>query len=150
MTRINLVDPSELHDQHLIAERREIRLLCANFVRSKNSKRGIQINKIPKQFTLNTGHVLFFYDKGAYLHKRFTALTEEMKKRGFSPDETLTFPKEIWPSNLYNDWEPNDRDKNIVRERIKLRVSQRPNWYRKHLPNNVEFILNLNYNSVIN
>lgn len=131
MTRINLIDPSDLHDQHLIAERREIRLLCANFQRSLNSKRGLRIEDLPSEFTLNAGHVRFFYNKGKYLHKRHTALTEEMKRRGFSPGETLSFPREIWPDHLYNDWEPSTRDIQVVLERINLRLSQRPDWYRK-------------------
>jgi deoxyribonuclease (pyrimidine dimer) len=131
MTRINLVDPQELYDQHLIAERREIRLLCANFERSKRSKNGIQTTRIPKKFTLNSGHCLFFYNKGQYLHKRFEALTQEMINRGFQPDTSLHFPQDIWPSHLYNDWAPTEEDKAIVRERINLRLSQRPGWYRK-------------------
>lgn len=131
MTRINLVDPQELYDQHLIAERREIRLLCANLLRSLKSKRGIQESRIPKQFTLNNGHCLFFYNKGRYLHKRHQQLTEEMIKRGFEPNLSLSFPRENWPDHLYNDWEPSECDKNIVRERINLRLSQRPGWYRK-------------------
>lgn len=128
MTRINLVDPSELTDQHLIAEYREIRLLCANFQRSLKSKRGIVVEDIPKQFTLNKGHVKFFYDKGLYLHKRYEQLKQEMRLRGFDPKNN--FPKDIWPVEFYNDWEPSETDKNIVRERIQLRISQRPNWYR--------------------
>lgn len=128
MTRINLVDPSELMDQHLIAEYREIRLLCANLTRTLNSKSGYDPKKKPSQFTLNSGHVYWFYDKGEYLHKRFNALKEEMVKRGFDPQNP--FPKEVWPNHLYNDWTPSESDKNIVRERIKLRISQRPGWYR--------------------
>lgn len=128
MTRINLVDPSELTDQHLIAEYREIRLLCANFQRSLNSKRGINIADIPKQFTLNKGHVKFFYDKGLYLHKRYELLKQEMRSRGFEPKNN--FPRQIWPDEFYEDWKPSETDKNIVRERIRLRISQKPNWYR--------------------
>ena len=71
MTRINLVDPSELYDQHHVAERREIRLLCANLVRTLNSKVEFRPSLIPQQFTLNTGHVYFFYNKGKYLHNRY-------------------------------------------------------------------------------
>lgn len=48
--------------------------------------------------------------------------------RGFDPQHD--FPIEKWPIELYNDWEPSERDKDIVRERISLRISQRPNWYR--------------------
>jgi deoxyribonuclease (pyrimidine dimer) len=128
MTRINLVDPSELMDQHLLAEYREIRLLCANLQRTLNSKSGFQEKKVPKQFTLNCGHVYFFYNKGRYIHERYEAIRDEMRKRGISAD--LDFPVEKWPKHLYNDWQPNEDDKNIVRERIALRISQRPNWYR--------------------
>lgn len=128
MTRINVVDPSDLMDQHLLAEYREIRLLCANLTRTLNSKSGFVEKKVPKQFTLNGGHVYFFYNKGEYLHKRYEAIRDEMRKRGISAD--LDFPLEKWPTELYNDWQPNERDRNIVRERIALRISQRPGWYR--------------------
>ena len=128
MTRINVVDPDELTDQHLIAEYRESRLLCANLQRTLNSKHGFQEKKVPKEFTLNSGHCYFFYNKGKYIHERYESLRKEMQKRNFSAD--LDFPVEKWPSHLYNDWIPTERDKNIVRERIALRISQRPNWYR--------------------
>lgn len=42
----------------------------------------------------------------------------------------LEFPLDLWPLELFNDWEPTIEAKNIVRERIALRVAQRPNWYR--------------------
>lgn len=131
MTRINLVDPSELHDQHLVAERREIRLLCANLVRTLNSKVGFRPSRIPKQFTLNTGHVYFFYNKGKYLYNRYNLLTQEMIMRGMHPDTSLTFPVGVWPNHLFNDWKLSEDDKQIVRERIALRLSQKPKWYRK-------------------
>lgn len=128
MTRINLVDPPELTDQHLIAEYREIRLLCANLTRTLKCKGGFQEKKVPTEFTLNSGHCYFFYNKGKYIHDRYDSLRGEMFKRGFEPQHE--FPKELWPDHLYNDWTPSERDKNIVRERIALRISQRPNWYR--------------------
>ena len=128
MTRINLVEPTELTDQHLIAEYREIRLLCANLTRTLNSKHGFVETKVPKQFTLNSGHVYFFYNKGEYIHKRYESLKEEMRTRGFTPNND--FPKHVWPKELYNDWTPSERDKDIVRERIELRISQKPGWYR--------------------
>lgn len=128
MTRINLVEPEELMDQHLLAEYREIRLLCANLQRTLKSKRGFREDAVPAQFTLNSGHVYFFYDKGQYLHKRYNAIRAELQRRGIQT--TLDFPVDIWPPYLYNDWESSERDKDIVRERIALRISQRPNWYR--------------------
>lgn len=128
MTRINLVDPEELMDQHLLAEYREIRLLCANLQRTLRSKHGFCPEKVPTKFTLNSGHVYFFYNKGKYIHKRYEALRRELQKRGISSE--LEFPLYKWPTHLYNDWNPSEKDKDIVRERITLRISQRPNWYR--------------------
>lgn len=126
MVRINLVDPSELTDQHLIAEHDEILMLCGCLRKSLKSKSGIQ--NIPTQFTLGKGHIKFFYDKGLYLHKRFDSLQEEMKIRGFKP--TKSFPKADWPVELYNDWMPEWVDYVIIEERIKERVALKPHWYR--------------------
>lgn len=128
MTRINIVDPSELYDQHLIAEYRETRLLVANLRRSFNQT-GATKKGIPPSFTLNKGHILFFKDKGKYIADRYKQLQDEMRKRGFEPQ----FPDidtTVWPAGFFNDWTPTEADKQIVRERIALRVSQRPGWYR--------------------
>lgn len=129
MTRINIIDPSELTDQHLIAEYREIRLLTQNLRRSFASKDGFNKNKIPRQFTLNAGHVLFFKDKGLYINNRYQQLQNEMKNRGFKPT-CENIDTSVWPADFYNDWQPSERDFEIIRERINLRISQRPGWYR--------------------
>jgi len=129
MTRINLVPPSELYDQHLIAEYREIRLLTQNLRRSFNGKKGIPPERIPKQFTLNTGHIRFFADKGLYISKRYQQLRQEMIKRGFTP-QYESIDENVWPSHYFNDWEPSERDLEIIRERIAQKVSTKPEWYR--------------------
>lgn len=132
MTRINLVDPDELTDQHLRAEYREIFMVGSALQRSLRSKNWPKKRKsLPPKFTLNAGHVSFFYDKGQYLHLRYLSLIEELQRRGFNPDPERTFKREQWPDDLYNDWVPNEDDKNIVRERIALRISQKPDFYRK-------------------
>ena len=131
MTRINLVNPSELSDQHLIAEYREIFMVGSALQRSLKSKSwGKTITKLPKEFTLNRGHVKFFYNKGRYLHKRYLKIIEEMKDRGMNPDPARKFKREQWPKEFYNDWEPEKEDLAIVRERIKDKVNQKPDWYR--------------------
>lgn len=130
MTRINLVDPQELMDQHLVAEYREIFMVGSSLVRSLRSPNW-KDSKIPEQFSLNKGHVMFFYDKGKYLFKRYHALVDEMKRRGMNPDPDRRFKVEQWPDDKFNDWIPTESDKDIVRERIALRISQKPNWYRK-------------------
>ena len=132
MTRINLVAPSELTDQHLIAEYREIFMVGGSLKRTLVSKNGYQESKVPKKYTLNAGHVYFFYNKGKYLDKRYKEIILEMKRRGFQPDIKRKFPKDIFiKNNLYNDWMPTIKDLEIIRQRIKSKIEEKPNWYRK-------------------
>jgi len=130
MTRINIIPPSELTDQHLIAEYREITMVPASLRRTLASKRGIDITRISEQYTLNTGHVYFFYDKGLYLNNRYDELVSEMIDRGFNPDSNRKFPKEVFPAELYNDWSPSLEEQKIVRQRIAIRIAAKPEWYR--------------------
>ena len=132
MTRINIIDVSELTDQHLIAEYREITMVPGSLRRTLVSKIGYQESRVPKRYTLNNGHVYFFYNKGLYLYKRYRQLVIEMKRRGFNPDKNRKFPKDIFiDNNLYNDWIPTIEDYIIIRQRIAERISSKPNWYRK-------------------
>ena len=132
MTRINIIPVSELHDQHLIAEYREITMVPASLKRTLNSKVGLLKEKISKHFTLNSGHVYFFYDKGLYLDKRYTEIVNEMKSRGFNPDSTRVFPIQIFKdNNLYNDWTPMIEEQKLIRQRIQERINSKPDWYRK-------------------
>ncbi len=134
MTRINIIDTAELTDQHLIAEYREIFMVAGSLRRTLVSKNGYQESKVPKHYTLNSGHVYFFYNKGKYLHNRYNQLIDEMKRRGFKPDSKRVFDKTIFvDNNLYNDWMPMIEDYKIIRQRIDERISAKPDWYRKTL-----------------
>ena len=131
MTRINIVEPSELTDQHLIAEYREIFMIAGSLKRTLMSKTGYDKYKVPKKYTLNKGHVYFFYNKGKYLNNRYQKLILELKKRGFKLSKDRLSPKEIFINNkLYNDWEPSLDDYKIIRKRIKDKISMKPEWYR--------------------
>ena len=131
MTRINLVDPSELSDQHLVAEYREIFMVGSSLQRSLKSKNWEKtLANIPKKYTLNKGHVTFFYNKGKYLYKRYELLIEEMKNRGMNPDSERKFKTEQWPDALFNDWEPEPDDYKVIRARIKEKIEMKPDWYR--------------------
>ena len=131
MTRINLVNPKELTDQHLVAEYREIFMVGSSLQRSMKSKSWNKtIKNIPKEFTLNKGHVTFFYNKGKYLDLRYTKLVNEMKRRGMKPDPKRTFKKSQWPIYLYNDWKPKAKDLQIIRKRIDEKINLKPDWYR--------------------
>mgnify|MGYP001158608221 FL=1 len=131
MTRINIIPTSELSDQHLVAEYRELFMVGSALARTlKSPNRDKSLSSIPEKFTLNTGHVKFFYNKGEYLHKRYTALQEEMKARGMNPDPERVFKREQWPDELYNDWTPSEQEQAILRERLQERIDQKPDWYR--------------------
>ncbi len=131
MTRINLIKPSELSDQHLVAEYREIFMVGSALQRSKQSKNWEKTRKnLPKEFTLNIGHVKFFYNKGKYLHKRYLDLINEMERRGMNPNPERRFKKEQWSDDLYQDWEPNPKDIQLIKKRIKEKINQKPDWYR--------------------
>lgn len=133
MTRINLVPPSELMDQHLFAEFREIKMVPKSLARSI-AARGVQgvLERIPARFTLNTGHVSFFYDKGAYLLERYGLLRLELDRRGinynresmFDPDGTML--SEHWCKH----WEPDEDALAIIRQRIAEKIQLKPHWYR--------------------
>ena len=57
MTRINIIEPSELTDQHLIAEYREITMVPGSLKRTLASKSGYQESKVSKRFTLKNSYV---------------------------------------------------------------------------------------------
>ena len=132
MTRINVIPVDQLTDQHLVAEYREMLMVPASLKRSLGSKNGMDKKRIPNQYTLNTGHVYFFYDKGKFLKERYDSLVNEMKKRGMKPDPNRTFPTKVFKDNdLYNSWKVTDRAVQINNERIIERINQKPDWYRR-------------------
>ncbi len=130
MTRINVVPPAELYDQHLVAEYREIFMVGSSLQRSLKSPTW-KDSRIPAKYTMGKGHVMFFYDKGLFLRHRFLALVCEMKARGMSPDPDRLWRYDQWPRAYFNDWTPSQQDLAVNRERIAVRLAARPGWYRK-------------------
>lgn len=118
MTRINSgINPSELTNKHLLAEHREIKRIPNVIKKGKYSMKGQ-----PKEFKLGTGHVKFFYDKQQYLFERYKQLFDECKKRGFN----VTDYSNAWTGisvELMNNYNPTERDRQIVQKRIKERLS---------------------------
>ena len=114
-----------------MAEYREIFMVGSALQRSLNSKSWNPKN-IPDKFTLNKGHVMFFYDKGKYLFKRYDEIREELKKRNFKLDDHRHFKTYQFPTEYFNDWEPTDEDQKIIRQRIEKRILQKPKWYRHY------------------
>ena len=119
MTRINLVDPSELCDQHLLAEHRELTRIPNAVARGRFSLVGQ-----PADYKLGEGHVRFFFDKLAFLQRRYVALHEECLARGFRVQN-------IWPQEqpddpaLGGDSPPTELALALTRERITARMPAR-------------------------
>jgi deoxyribonuclease (pyrimidine dimer) len=149
MTRINLVPPEELTDQHLFAEFREIKMIPWALARSIQAAfRGYSyayprheamnlacahvIRSIPPEFTLNKGHVKFFYDKGKYLRERYELIKAELDRRGVNYDKSSDFdPEGIMLAGLWSgSYNPTEQALKIIRTRINEKISMKPRWYR--------------------
>lgn len=119
MTRINLVPPTELCDQHLLAEHRELTRIPNVVAKGKFS-----LVEQPADYKLGTGHVKFFFDKMKFLKNRYEMLHDECLKRGFNV-------KNIWPESglenpeLWKDYEPTETAMLENRERIKIRMPEK-------------------------
>ena len=134
MTRINLVPPEELMDQHLFAEFREIKMIPMSLRRSIIA-RGVEgaLKIVPAKFTLNAGHVSFFYNKGQYLNGRYMTLRRELTNRGINFDtDSMLDPLHIFKSDprFMGDYEPTPQALETIRTRIAEKIAMKPHWYR--------------------
>jgi len=80
MTRINVVQPTELTGKHLVAEVHEITRI---FGLARKAQYEIHKKKIPNEYVLGTNHCLFFIDKLKYITERYNSLCTEMTTRGY-------------------------------------------------------------------
>jgi len=147
MTRINTIDPKHLTDQHLMAEYRELPMVNAALNRSLSSKRGVDHTSIPKAYTLNTGHVRFFYNKGSWLHDRYNLLISHLRDRGYdiNPESRVVKWDHFRYNGLYNQWKPDAAAHSINLERLVERLNAKVTWYRYYgKPIDTKYITDLN------
>lgn len=113
MTRINSgIKPTELPNKLLIAEHREIKRI-PNIIK----KGKYNLDNIPHDFKLGTGHVKFFYNRLKYLHTRYREIYNECINRGIN----VSYYGEAFeglPKSLYNDWTPPSYVRDLLIERI--------------------------------
>jgi deoxyribonuclease (pyrimidine dimer) len=131
MTRISIVDPIYLADQHVFADIREGNRLGNLYDSYINRiRKGIKEEPLPEKFTLGKGHVRFFYNKGLFLEKRFNSLLEEYNKRGRGKPYSFPF-RNTWNENSkdYSDWKPNDADLKLIKSRLRERIMAKQNFY---------------------
>jgi len=132
MTRINVVPVSELCDQHLLAEHRELTRIPNGIL---SGKLKVHYDDRPSEYTLGKGHVKFFTDKVAYLYKRYLALYKECVKRGFKV--SFVFPSDnesldiFLEKNIWRTWHPDADEEAINRARIKERWPKNARYYGK-------------------
>jgi len=121
MTRINLVEPHQLTDKHLMAEYRELpRIFTAVLKLQEQGKTPADVD-IPDQYVLGQGHMKFFYDKTFWLEKRYEQLYSELRQRGFNLDINLYLSVLAHSGNIAPCWygtyqpKPEDIYLNMVR-----------------------------------
>ena len=125
MTRINVIDPRDLTDQHLMAEYRELPRVFAL------SRAALDRNvNVPKNYTMGAGHVKFFYDKTPWLVQRHSLIVNELKRRGYNLGFTLSLvPVEGYPPS---DWSPSPVDVEVNMERLRLRLREKNGTFYTH------------------
>lgn len=126
MTRINCIPVTELTDEHLGAEYRELPRVF-NLVLDA-AARGEQPcdPRNPTDYTLGPGHVRFFYPRLAYIVQRYVQLVRECRRRGRAVAyEGLPAAAEQIPGEWFGEWEPDDRAIFINRARIMDRLYER-------------------------
>ncbi|MDD5331200.1 MAG: pyrimidine dimer DNA glycosylase/endonuclease V [Candidatus Nanoarchaeia archaeon] len=120
--RVNLINPRNLADQHLVAEYGEI-LMALNHI-----KKYPFLKNIPKNFCLGTGHIVFFKNKVKYLEKRHKLIVKEMLRRGFRVNRKFSLTGVN--KKLVHDWKPSKKDKEIIKKRLIYKINLKPEFYR--------------------
>ncbi len=123
MTRINVIDPHELCDQHLLAEHRELTRIPNDIVK----RNGDVPLSTSKAYLLGQGHVTFFRDKLLFLKNRYDSLHQECLQRGFNvsyrwPEEAALF------QNLWHNYLVTEEDRQLNLTRIEERMPETPRF----------------------
>lgn len=135
MTRINVVPPSELSDNHLKAEYWELPrlypLICKAYQRGEKP----DDKKNPTEYVLGTGHVRFFYNKLGYITKRHQELGLEGVRRNIQlkaePEGMEYFRQTAFlPSIWFQDYEPTEEALALNRSRLAERSAFSGGTYR--------------------
>jgi hypothetical protein len=128
MTRINVVPVEELTNQHLLGEYKEITRVFG-YVRKAQDKGTNKINfhkkyEVPSDYTLGTGHVVFFYNRLGYVLRRYAELAVEMGRRGYKPSPVgYTDLCSGIRSEWFGEYAPTTDALRLNRERIAKRLS---------------------------
>ena len=118
------INPKNLTDEHLFAESRELKMIPSLFKRVGNKS----INKVPKEFTLGKGHILFFLYKWMYTYTRYCNCIEELKKRDYNiKDERRRW--DVYKDTYQEEFFSTGKEADIVKQRISERIENSPKEY---------------------
>lgn len=145
MTRINVIPPSELCDQMLLAEYREIPRVFNKAEEfwidyEQRVRHAIRMSTkceapdLPEEYCLGEGHMKFFYRHFYYLCDRVAYLKEEIKYRGLNCTDYNLSVYSCFKSNSIKPYRPKSKDQYINRERIAQRIKEmkrQPSWSHK-------------------
>ena len=128
MTRINVVRPSILSRQHLLAEWHEIGRIITL------AEGGVDPREIPVRYTLGKGHMKFFANKLGFITMRMALIANELRSRGFKVDPkiNLNAVARAILVGFGTPWSPDDEDIAVNLSRL---VEREPNndAYRQEL-----------------
>lgn len=119
------INPKNLTDEHLFAESRELKMLPSLYKRV-----GIKsISKVPKEFTLGRGHMLFFLYKATYDLQRYTIVLQELKNRGYNvKDESYRW--DVYQNCKYlENYTETGKEAEIIKQRITEKIISSPKEY---------------------
>lgn len=123
MTRINCIPVSELSDEHLGAEYRELPRVFGLVLGAVARGERPDDPRNPTDYVLGPGHVRFFYPRLAYIVQRYVQLVRECRRRGRTVAyEGLPAAAEQIPGEWFGKWMPDDRALFINRARIMDRL----------------------------
>lgn len=130
MTRINLVPASELADQHLLAEYRELPRVFGAVRKHVQSDKQVKDFKILGWYILGKGHVTFFYDKLNFLVKRHNEIVNECLRRDIAIKNTSTNDISDLPVGWCGDYLPSVSEIEVSKERLIEKYNMKPLWYK--------------------
>ena len=123
MTRINVIAPADLSNKHLMIEYRELPRIFTHV-----RKHGIDKDRIPTNYVLGDGHMLFFTNKLIWLKHRYHDLIFELGQRNFDLNHDLCLSvldgmrqiirKHNGEQLKLKDWQPTAEDKYLNMARL--------------------------------
>lgn len=119
------IDPKNLTDEHLFAESHELKMLPSLFKRVGNNS----INKVPVEFTLGRGHMLFFLYKSIYTLNRYHLVLSECHNRNISVDDE-SYRWDIYQNSAsVSNYQETGKEKQILINRISEKIKNSPKEY---------------------